>query len=392
MINPIEIKEQCTKWWKSLIIATINKESIFPKEIKRIGKPTVKYITEDYTNFINETKLLIKHSKNDTTNKKGYRLIFKEIKSNKIGNQSVINQIYIDSLDDFLKITKKEKEYASLIKNLELINKQLPILKKWLIQNPSKLISHITWTDTLKVCHYFLKNPQPNLYVRELPIEVHTKYIIENRSILESLLDFLIKDYTNPLIKKAKNERDFSVKFYLLHNEQQIRIRFLDKKLILAQNIEDMTIPISGFKELETNAKLVFVTENIKNFLTLPKLENTIALWSGGGFSVSYLKNIEWLKSKQFLYWGDLDAQGFHILHQFRTYFPTTITVMMDKETLSKFKAEKGEPTVAYDLPTLSEQELELYNYLRENDFRLEQEKIPNIYAKKEIEKVYENL
>ena len=36
------------------------------------------------------------------------------------------------------------------------------------------------------------------------------------------------------------------------------------------------------------------------NFLTLPEVKNTVALWSGGGFNVSYLKEIEWLQKKIF--------------------------------------------------------------------------------------------
>jgi len=390
MINPIEIKQQCEKWWKNVLVATLKKEPFFSKEIQRIGKPTVKYITENYIAFAKETNLIVKNSKNENPTKKGYSLVFKEIKYTKIGNQRIIDKIKIDTLEDYLKITKKEKECSIFLENVEVINKELPILKEWVIQNPLKLISHNTWNNTLKVCHYFLENPQPNLYIRELPISVHTKYIIENRFIIESLLDFLIADYTNPIIIKAKNEREFYIKFNLLYDEHQIRMRFLDSDFAI-NNLTEITLPISDFQKLDNQAKFVFITENSKNFLTLPKLKNTIALWSGGGFSVSYLKKIEWLKGKQFFYWGDIDAHGFHILNQFRTYFPATISVMMNQETLSNFENHitEGKQTIPYHLPNLTPIEIELYHYLQKNNLRLEQEKIIHSFAEQEIEKIY---
>ena len=53
--------------------------------------------------------------------------------------------------------------------------------------------------------------------------------------------------------------------------------------------------------------------------------------------SVRYLKNIGWLIDKQLYYGGDIDAQSFQILNQFRTYFPNTVALMIDKETLNCF-------------------------------------------------------
>ena len=125
------------------------------------------------------------------------------------------------------------------------------------------------------------------------------------------------------------------------------------------------------------------------NFLALPYLTKTIAIWSGGGFSVSYLKDIDWLKGKQFYYWGDIDAQGFQILNQFRTYFSNTIAVMMDDETFASFKNGEGRPT-NQNLQRLSESELKLYNHLRLNNIRLEQEKITQTFAEERIKKLFQ--
>ena len=91
----------------------------------------------------------------------------------------------------------------------------------------------------------------------------------------------------------------------------------------------------------------------------------------------------------QFFYWGDLDAHGFQILNQFRTYFPKTAAVMMDEETLLSFKCAKGQPTPIQNLQRLTESELKLYIYLRQNNIRLEQEKITHTFAEERIKKIF---
>src|SRR5205085_1865511 len=113
-------------------------------------------------------------------------------------------------------------------------------------------------------------------------------------------------------------ESRFELRFNLKYAEPLIRVRFLDNNISPISGVSDISLPLSEFSSFECNCSKVFVTENLMNFLTLPKLEKTIAIWSGGGFSVSNLKDVEWLKNKQFYYWGDVDAQGFQILHQFR--------------------------------------------------------------------------
>src|SRR5690606_8112857 len=104
--------------------------------------------------------------------KHSYSLITEERVFNRIGVQMVPIRITIDSLEDYLAITKKEKEFNIFCRNYDLIVSQLPILKNWIASNSLKLIEHDTWFATLKVCQYFINNPKPNLYIRQLPIEV----------------------------------------------------------------------------------------------------------------------------------------------------------------------------------------------------------------------------
>ncbi len=381
MITPQEIKEQCLKWWKEVLLSSVDSVAYFPKEINRIGKVSPKDILDKLPEYKQSIELLKNNSKENK--KLGYHLIVADRQFEKIGKQPVPGKISIDSIEDYLRITGKEKEHQTFLKNYSLIQNELPRLIEWIKNNPTKLIEHDTWIDTLKVCKYFLANPKPGLYIRQLPIDIHTKYIWENKSVIASLLNFLIPNEID------KNEKDFEKRFNLLSKEQLIRIQFLDTSKSPLQSITDISFTEKELKHYNFSIENVFITENLMNFLTLPEIKNTIAIWSGGGFNISYLKNIEWIKDKQFYYWGDIDAQGFQILNQCRNYFPGTVAVMMDEETLNSFRFGEGKPATNQNLQWLSESELKLYNHLRQNNIRLEQEKITQAFAEERIQKIF---
>jgi len=383
MITPKEIQEQSLKWWKEVLLSAVESVPYFPKDINRIGKVSSKDILNKLSDYKKSIELLRSNSKDNK--KVGYSLITTEKQFEKIGKQTVPENISIDSIEDYLKVTGKEKEYQIFLKNLSLIKTELPLLTDWIKANPTKLIEHNTWVDTLRVCKYFLETPKPDKYIRQLPIDIHTKYILENKSIVQSLLDFLIPEHIN------SNEAKFELRYNLKYSEPLIRVRYLDTSLSPIDNATDISLTLTEFKNIESNCKNIFVAENVMNFLTLPFLAKTIAIWSGGGFSVSYLKDIDWIKTKQFYYWGDLDAQGFQILNQFRTYFQNTVAVMMDEETLSSYKSAEGTPATNQNLQRLTENELKLYNHLRQNNIRLEQEKITQTFAEEKIKNLFQN-
>jgi len=382
MITPKEIQEQCLKWWKDVLLSTINAVGYFPKDISRIGKVSSKDILNKLSNYKQSIELLSNNSK--AVKKIGYTLFIEERQFDKIGKQPVPQKISIDSIEDYLRVARKEKEYQIFLRNYSLIQHELPLLIEWIKVYPTRLVEHDTWINTLKVCKYFLTTPRPDLYIRQLPIDIHTKYIWDNKVIVQSLLEFLIPEHIN------RDEQKFEIRFNLKYSEHLIRIRFLDKTLSPLDNATDISLTVSEFNDFHSHCDNIFVAENLMNFLTLPYLTRTIAVWSGGGFNVSHLKDIAWLKSKQFYYWGDIDAQGFQILNQFRTYFLNTISVMMDEETLSSFASSSGQPATNQNLQQLNESELKLYNHLRQNNIRLEQEKITQAFAEERIKKLFQ--
>jgi hypothetical protein len=376
MITPKEIQQQCLNWWKSVLIAHINSTDFFPKEINRIGKITSKDLLERLPEYQNSLALLRNNSK---TNKKyGYTLVETERQFDKIGKQSVPEKIVIETLEDYLKLIKKENDFQIFVQQSNLIIQTFPELKEWIIKYPQKVIDNQeNCEDILKVCTYFKANPVPNLYIRELPIQVHTKFIENNKGIIKELLDILIADFLKT------NETNFEKRFNLKYAEPLVRFRILDENIshTYFSGIDDLSIPISQFEQLKLPLKKVFVVENKMNVLTFPKIDKTIVIF-GSGYSVENLKDAEWLNETDLFYWGDLDVQGFEILSQFKGYFPHVKSILMDKKTFDKFfENDKGTPSKLTTELYLTDEELELYKLLKANNWRLEQEKTPVKYV-----------
>lgn len=308
----------------------------------------------------------------------GYSIEWKTVKNKMLGTQDFPCKIKFETAEDFERFLQKTKEVADFRKNVALINGKFPELQYWIERYPQKIIDNSEdWNDILKVLDYFSKNPQPQLYIRELPIEVHTKFIEQHKIVIGELLNVVIEDYVNT------NEKDFEKRYNLRYDEPLVRIKLLDRTLATKffNGMDDITIPVSQFLKLHIPITKAFVVENKVNFLTFPPVANSIVIW-GRGYGVAPIKDSELLKNIDLIYWGDLDAQGFEILSQFRSYFAHVKSLLMDKATFDYyFEKERGTPSKISVKLNLTTEEEELYQYIKVNNYRLEQEKIPQRYV-----------
>lgn len=385
MIKPEEIRQQALKWWRPLLQSVVNNEPFFPKPIDRIGKIQPAHLTHRFEALTNETQALYKYSKNETGT--GYLIKTAGRSFRRTGMHELPDSIEFETIDDYLHFTGKKKEWKLFQKNYKIVTENLPQLKEWITDNAVLLtLDNINWNDIVKVCQYFIQTPRPNLYLRQLPIQIHTKFIEEHTTVIQSLLDFLIPGHI-----RNKEQKRLAERYFLNHDEPLIRIRTLDEKLSIYHGITDISIRLSDFEQTSWDCKTVLITENKMNFLTLPFMPSTISIWSGGGFNVSYLRNADWLKNKRIYYWGDIDEHGFQILHQIRSYYPQIESVMMDRSTFETFQdfAVIGERNKAIQLHLLNEEESALYQLLKEKERnRLEQEKIPQMYVIAELRRL----
>ena len=371
MITLLELRKKALRRYEKVLLAYFNEPMIFPLSIpfsKNLDK------TQGISFIFEQQKELILNSK--TILGFGYTV---ELKENKKTMQSEIISIYFETLSDLLQFTDKTNDFNNFEFNAKNCLNQVPQLIVLFQKSPKILLDqHGKWVDLLKVCQYFIQNPKPDLYVRNLPISVHSKFIEDNQSILKILLDFLIIEYVNT------EERNFFKRYNLQIEKPSVKIRFLDNDILLHPKLSQMSVWISEFQVLNLDCERVIVIENLTTFLSFPKLSNSLALW-GGGFAVSLLDDVDWLKSKELYYWGDIDVHGFKILSQFRTHYPKAKSILMDNNTLQKYYENgKGGDFNVIPLDNLSTSELEVYEMVLENNFRLEQERIP-LSAVKEV-------
>lgn len=377
MISPQEIRTQALKWWKPFLQSHLKNEPFFPKTIDRIGKITSSSVREKISELQIELNELYNNSKEKVG--AGYVVNKENVNFRRTGSHSLPQSITFETAEDYIAFTGKKKEWNYFLKSVELIQNQIPQLREWMVYNPQEIIdAGDKWPDLLKVCNCFLSKPKPDVYIRQLPVDLHTKFIEQNESVIISLLDFLIPDAI-----RDDSDKSISRRYYLKYDQPTIRLKILDKNLHIA-GLSDLRIPLTDFENLHISCNNIILTENKMNFLALPGLPSTVAIWSGGGFMIGHLKNTNWLKNKNIFYWGDLDAHGFLMLHQMRTYFPQTTSVMMDWQTFELFKEEglvSGKKINTENLDTLTTVEGKMFRFLKANNLRLEQEKIRQEYV-----------
>lgn len=384
MITPADIRQKAARLYLPFLRAWLGDQPFFPQEIP-VGK-----LPPDYVELRKGVRLLQAQSKE--ARGRGYSLDYQVQQKRFSGQQTIPVRAIIETEQDFLWLVEKEEEFGIFWQDVKLIREQLPQLATWMERSPQKVIGyHGLWPELLAVCHYFLDHPMSNLYIRELPISVHTKFIEQHRGIVRELLEQLLPQEAMPLAATT-----FEQRYGLREKEPLVRVRLLDEQLYHRYRLPltELSVPVSQLEALDLlRGQRCIVTENEMTFLTLPLYKDTFALF-GGGFMVRNLEGISWLAQCPIIYWGDLDAQGFQILSSLRAFFPHVVSVMMDWETLSAFSefCVASTPCLIRQLPHLTHEEHTLFLHLAENNLRLEQEHISHAYAVRQLCSIITNV
>ena len=377
-----EIKNIILKKWEKGEIA--RGKLLFPWKIK-LKVPTSKEILNDISKFLVWRKELKKTDKSSLGY--GYNIIEKEIKNKILGKNPIPAYIEIVSVDDALKLIKKENEMKRILENSSFILEKYPKLQKWIEKNIFKiLIEKDEIKKILAVVEYILKNPVQDTYLREISIEnIDTKFIENHKKIIFTMLDEILSDDSSLLEEKLSIKK----------KPQLIRFRILDEKYYI-HGFSDISVPIEEFNEWENNFSNVFFTENEISFLTFPSYKNTLIIFSKG-YNIHAFKENKWLNNKKLYYWGDMDTHGFNILGIAREIFPDLKSFLMNEEIFFKHK----EFWVVEDKPFLAEvkglnyEESLFCKKLQENiwgkNLRLEQERINFSYLKEYLKKLNAN-
>ncbi|WP_446030024.1 Wadjet anti-phage system protein JetD domain-containing protein [Lelliottia amnigena] len=319
---------------------------------------------------------------------KGLHLDIKEFQFSSMGRQRLPVSVQIPSMEILVQMLGQKTVWQSFCQDIELLRLTYPQLESWFPDQVALIVRHHgKWPRLLAVCRYFQLNPRPMRYIRALDIaSVDSKFIEFHKPVLKLLLDNLLPSEAIVETLPPYNRYAFEHRYGLLHDLPSIRFRLLDNTLAQHFNgLSDLNAPVDQLAKMALPIQCVVITENKTNFLALPEMGRSIAIF-GLGYGVQLLKQIPWLARTRILYWGDIDTNGFAILSQLRSYFPQTESLLMDEDTLLACREVWGEEPAenicrVEVLPGLQPQEQQLYEKLKQNFWqkgvRLEQEYIP---------------
>lgn len=215
----------------------------------------------------------------------------------------------------------------------------------------------------LEVTGWLAEHPVDGMRPRQLPIRgVDSKWFGSHRGVVSAL------------VAAASGREALGI----IGDAQQFRTRLLDEHILLGAP-RAFGASVEELAALHVECETVLVLENLETLLSLPALPGVVAV-HGNGFSAAELARVPWIAGARVLYWGDLDSNGFAILHRLRSALPVARSVLMDEEVLLQHRdLWVPEPKPARGTyPTLEPFELASLDRLRdEGDVRLEQERIP---------------
>ena len=286
----------------------------------------------------------------------------------------------IEQLARFLNKTAELIRYRTLSQKLI---QALPTLSVFCQKYPQKVLENDqAWSFLEAFLHWRLANPNPNIYLRQVPlVAFDSKFLETHKAVLAECLDLILPP--EQIKTEFSGTKQFCARYGFLDQAEQLQARLLDPCQSL-QGFRTFSAPFAewqAFSPESLGIKQVFITENKVNFLALPAVKNSLVLF-GKGFGFAHWKQLVWLKDLPIYYWGDLDTHGFAILNQLRQVLPQTQSFLMDEATLLTHQNLWGtEPqSTKAMLTALTPAEFRLYQALQNNTFgpaiRLEQERI----------------
>ena len=383
LYNVTEVKKKILKIYEhgEFFRSFIADESLFPLSFK-LKTPSQKSVRENMTTLFDEIKSL-ENLQLD--------LEYREFTFKSLGVQNLPVGVVIESEAIFLKFLGKTEEFRAYKREYERAVTHFPTLKMLFLERANLLLENKNiLEELLQICHFFIKNPRPDIYIRELSIQgVDTKFIQHYKGVVDSFLATVLDERNYEYERVKLSHSGFEKKYGLKYELPLVRFRILDEALFLS-GLSDISLTSEAFERLNFQCKNIFIVENKITMLSFMERKDSIVIF-GNGYGVGMLQNANWLKDKNIYYWGDIDMDGFAILSQVRGYFPQVKSLFMDEETIEKFQdlAISIKQSKLKIVAHLNDTEHLVYKRLESDfykeNFRLEQERIPFNYVRESI-------
>jgi hypothetical protein len=376
--TPADLRAQVQRLWDrgEVLAAVVRGEPLFPRRLPIRG-PSAADISDRFE-AVRQWITVLRQGDG-----RHYRLAMRDIRHRLLGPNQLPEGVWLDSLDAAVAWIGKTRELRRFGELLALTRERQPRLMVWLAQKPLKALEVAdAWPRLLDLLGWLQAHPRPGIYLRQVDMPgAHSKFIEQYRGVLSELLDRALP--AEAIDTTCSGISRFAARYGFLDKPQRIRLRWLDTGVsgLPAGMADDLTLRQDAFARLNPAVRRVFITENEINFLALPPLPESLAIF-GAGYGFEVLEEARWLRELPVFYWGDIDTHGFAILDQLRSYLPEVHSILMDRATLM---AHAGlwltEPNpLKRELPRLNPEEAALYDDLRDNrlgrSVRLEQEAI----------------
>ncbi len=171
----------------------------------------------------------------------------------------------IQPTEHYTQFLGKCAEACQFEQDLALAVRAFPGIADWGRRYPLKLVEHAgDWSGLISVCAYLHEHGRPNCYLRELPIEVDTKFIERKRGVLAELIPILAPNCVGP------DASSFEARFGFRQKLPLIRFRALDERLVAPDRMpfRDFAIPLDEGSRISIPARNVLVVENETTFPT----------------------------------------------------------------------------------------------------------------------------
>lgn len=313
----------------------------------------------------------------------GWSIEWEDWTSKKVGKQLWPSVIKVDTEEDYLFLIDKQEESGLFKEQLERLCGWKPGVRDFLYHKPEKVLElKDKWTGICGVIDYLLTNDVAGMYLRSLVVPVHTKFIEEHKGIILDLLKYF--DSTRFPVEAKDMEEELGLNKY----PYLFEARWLDNELAAkyTAGMKTFAVEASYLGQVQWIINRIILVENKANLYQLPPMPGTFAIFSSGK-ALHLLKEIELFRKPAIFYWGDLDEEGFNMLHHFRSFYPHTKSLMMDEEIVIHHFEEKGTQHKYKQEPgnMLSTSEQAAFNRLKEVNGRIEQEKLQLSYVMEKL-------
>lgn len=280
-----------------------------------------------------------------------------------LGHQLVPARVTIAGAQCIAEVVGCAEDWSELLAKFQLLRAHLPV---------ERIHQHLTtWRKysldecelAITLVRWLTENPDSGLAPRAVPLTgMHSKWVEKHRGLITAL-------YGSPELGLQ------------LSHPQRISFKILDPTLRLHPRLRDLSCPAdqcaAAFASPPQHIAMVENQETFEAFPDFPEGSGVIAIWGHGYQAISMMKVPE-IQQAIVWYFGDLDTDGFAILSALREHHDAVHSVLMDAETVQKWKcmAVHDRPYSARNFRNLTPEETEALDQIIVEGLRIEQERI----------------